>query len=216
MKKLGRIPDYLRTTTNKYKGDVTEKVALNWLKNNGFVYQRFFRVNQELERGSQELVDHLNIFKQIQKKYEFKSPPEGFRIEGTETWEEYRKKQLEYTQWHTENVEKAIKGRKELETSLRKKWGSHLNGLVEYCKWLDKQQGNPRYPDFIVEKDGKVCVVEVKSKSEKGTAFFSKHQRKALLKACDFGLVPLLLIIPIEVDIEIGEPQLKSDKEEFC
>lgn len=52
--------------------------------------------------------------------------------------------------------------------------------------------------------------MEVKSQSRGKTAFFGEHQKEALLKAYDFGLTPMLLIVPLNLNIEIGEPQLKE------
>ena len=169
----------------------------------------------ELEKNPKELQDHLKRFQESQKKYELEAPPKGYRFEGTKTWEEFREEQLEYTKWHIESVEEAIKRTKEHENKLRKKFGSQLNDLKKYCKWIEKQRGFPRHPDFIATKNEKIYIIEVKSKSKGKTAFFSEHQRKSLLKACDFNLVPMLIEIPIDINIEIGEPQFIIGKENF-
>ena len=203
---MGSIPNYLRTMANKFKGDVTEKVALNYLKKNGFICQRFFNINHELEKDPQEWEDHLERFKVSQKKYQAKSPPKGLEWDARATWEEYRKDRLEYGKRHIENV-KRVKG---LKKRLRKKWGLHLDNLAKYCKWLDDQKGYPRYPDFIAKKNDEIFVIEVKSKSNGKIAFFSDKQRKALQKARDFGLTPLLLVVQINIGIEIGTPEISE------
>jgi len=173
---LGRIPKYLKTVTNKFEGNVTEKVAITHLKKRGFVCQRFFDVNHEPRKDPQELVDHLERFKKSRKKFELKFPPKGFRILSppSQTWDEFRRDQLEYGKWHIENVERAIRETEDLENLLKKKWGTHLYNLAKYCKWLAEQGGRPRYPDFIAKKNEEVFIVEVKSESKGKTAFFSE------------------------------------------
>jgi len=77
---------------------------------------------------------------------------------------------------------------------------------------MAKKLGHYRL-DFLAKKDDKVFVVEVKSQTKGKTALFGENQRKALLKAYDFDLVPILLIVPIDISVEITEPKLKIGKE---
>ena len=41
------------------------------------------------------------------------------------------------------------------------------------------------------------------------TAYFPKHQKEGLLKAEEFNFIPILLIVPFKVDLEIKEPIMK-------
>ena len=90
-------------------------------------------------------------------------------------------------------------------------WGEYFELIRDYKKWL-KEKGHYT-PDFIAKKGDEVFVVEVKSQNKGTTALFGEHQKKALLKAYEFGLTPMLLIVPLDVTLEIGEPQLMVGRE---
>ena len=223
--RVGRIPNYLRTTTNKYKGLITEKIAKDHLRKKGFdcldfdhlIYKinEFQRANMEMNSYEEQEIKTLEdeLMGDL-KEFSSKSPPKTgshvtqFQVSG-KNWEEFRKEKLTTTQWRIENLPEEL--RKEI-ASLRY-WEENFESIKSYRKWLRKH-GHYR-PDLIAKKEKEVFIVEVKSQKNGKTALFGEHQKKALLKACDFGLLPILLIVPIDVDIEIGEPKLKVGKEHF-
>ena len=224
---MNEIPSYLRTKTNKYKGDVAEKIALRYLERMNYTSKRYFDVFQNfivsdpklmgidrtpIDTEIKKLEEHLKRFRKSLKKYRSTVPPKGLRWEDTLTWEEYRERQLEYGKWHIENVKANIRELKQREKRIKKTWGKHLENLKKYICWLEKYKHHPKYPDFIALEEDKVYVIEVKSKTKGKTAFFSKYQKKALEKASDFGLTPMLLVVPIDVSIEIGKPEMRVVK----
>ena len=207
---MGRIPNYLRTTTNKYKGLITEKVALNYLRKRGFVCKRLEYIvlmAEHLEKHNWE--QEKERYKRDLKKYSSKSPPKGFKAWRGEvelTWEEYRKEQIELSHQRISNLPRRVEEEREFERI----WGAHLEPIKNFDRWLRGYRRYPRYPDFVAKRGNKIFIVEVKSQSRGKTAFFGEHQKEALLKAYDFGLTPLLLIVPLNLNIEIEEPQLKE------
>lgn len=133
---MGSIPNYLRRKANKFKGDVTEKVALNLLKEKGFICHEF-KIYSDLQKRPEELEDFLERVEESQKKYQAKLPPKGLEWDCAymqATWEEYRKSRLEIGKRRIKNVKNAIKRLKGHRTRLRKKWGLHLDNLLEYYK----------------------------------------------------------------------------------
>ena len=133
-------------------------------------------------------------------KYHLKVPPKGFRINGGYplTWEEFRERQLEYGKWHIENVQKHIRELKQKEKRIKKTWGKHSESIRRYIDWLEKYKHHPKNPDFIGLKEDKVYVIEVKSQAKGKTAYFGKYQKTALKKAYGFGLIPMLVVVPID------------------
>lgn len=91
-------------------------------------------------------------------------------------------------------------------------YGEHTLNLSKtiknYHKWL-REQGH-YVPDIIAKRGEEVFIVEVKSQSRGKLSFFGEHQKRALRKAYDFGLTPMLLIVPLNLNMEIREPQLKE------
>lgn len=61
---MGRIPNYLRTTTNRYKGLITEKVALNYLRKRGFLCEEFEHVAL--------MVEHIEKYNWEEEKERYK------------------------------------------------------------------------------------------------------------------------------------------------
>lgn len=226
---MSTIPNYLRAKTNKYKGDVAEEIALKHLERMNYECKPYFGVshdfvvlNSKLKEVDKSSIDietkkqeeHLKRFRKSLKKYRCEVPPKGLKwhTEPPLTWEEYRERQLEYGEWHIENVKQHIKGLKQRAQRIKRTWGKHLENLKKYVDWLEKYEHHPKYPDFIALKEDKVYIIEAKSQAKGKKAFFSKYQKKALLKAYDFGLTPMLLVVRVDINIEIGEPKISVIK----
>ena len=116
--RVGRIPNYLRTTTNKYKGLITEKVALYYLRKNGFLSLRFdtliARIHdlQRKNGGIQEYWKQRRSEKRERCKkdlikYSSKSLPKGWKYLSVppKTWDEYRKGQLNHAHAQIVDIE---------------------------------------------------------------------------------------------------------------
>lgn len=216
------MPNYLRTTTNKYKGLITEKVALNYLRNKGFACLDFTNACLTAEdMGKRELEikeywekrirDEKERYKRDLKEYSSKSPPKGWqawRGEVELTWEEYRKEQLELAHRRIKAQQNHYPVLMEREIEFERIWRVHFEPIKNYSKWLREHEHY--WPDFIARRGDKVFIIEVKSQTREKTSLFGEHQKKALLKAYDFGLTPMLLIVPINLNIEIGEPELRE------
>ena len=122
------------------------------------------------------------------------------------SWEDFKKEKLEVTRWRIDQEPKIL--RKEL--IILRSWQEYFKPIENYRKWLR----NEHYiPDFIAKSEDEVFMIEVKSRTDGKTALFREYQRKSLLKAQEFGFVPMLMIIPINLNIEIGEPELKIGKD---
>lgn len=218
---------YLRTQMSRYKGVVVEETALRYLERMGYTCKRYGEVENDFVVSDQKLTgtsrspidaeikkleEHLKRFRESLKKYHDKAPPKGLRWSGGRplTWEEYRERQLEYGKWHIEAVENNIRGLKQTEKQTKKTWGKHFENIWKYVNWLEKCKHLPKYPDFIALKEDKAYVIEVKSQTKGKPAYFSKYQKTALKKAGDFGLIPLLLVVPIDISVEIGEPEIRN------
>jgi len=185
-------------------------VALNYLRKKGFVCEEFGHVvlmAEHIEKYNWE--QEKERYERDLEKYSSKSPPKGFKAWRGEieiTWEEYRKERLEAARTGLNYLPRHIRTEREFERI----WGAHVEAIKNYCKWLRGYRHYPRSPDFVAKRGNRIFIVEVKSQSSGKTAFFGKHQKKALLKAYEFGLTPMLLIVPLSLNIEIGEPQLKN------
>jgi Holliday junction resolvase len=72
-----------------------------------------------------------------------------------------------------------------------------------------RERGDYR-PDYVAKSGDTVYLVEVKSSLSERASLLGERQKEALLKAYDFEMKPMLLIVSVSMDIEIGEPQLKA------
>jgi hypothetical protein len=222
---LGQKPKFLKVRTSQFRDYAAEKIALEFLERMNYKCTTYFDVRNDLivqdsklSEISRSLFDneityreeHLKWFRKLMKKYHHKVPPSDLRWDtGTQsTWDEYRKRQLRYGKWHIKNVEEFIKGLKLHEKRIEETWGEHVENLRGYIDWLEKYEHKQKYPDFIAIKENKVYVIEVKSQTQGKSAFVSGYQKDALVKACDFGLTPLLVNVPIDISIEVGNPEI--------
>ena len=82
-------------------------------------------------------------------------------------------------------------------------WRTHFKPIVDFLGFLREVNYTP---DFIAKKGNKVFIVEVKSKTGRKVASLGEHQKKGLLKAYDYGFAPILLVVPIKIEMELGEP----------
>ena len=206
---MGRIPNYLRTTVNKCKGLITEKVVVNYLMREGFICEIYLSVAEWRKRDWE---DDLRYYRQLYvrdlEKYSSEPPPEGWNSLSTPTmtWDEYRKEELRHAKALLRDVEHSNTVEMEAEKEFERIWAPHLGKIRRYNEWL-KEYGHYQ-PDYIAKKRNRIFVVEVKSSLSGRTPILGEHQKKALLKAYDFGITPMLLVVPIDISVEIGEPQL--------
>lgn len=209
----------MRLTTNRYKGSITEKVASHHLKKEGFKCEKFiiFKIqlgtiryeqkktgklsNPFLKNAHKKLKEDKQYWKRYLKKYSSESPPKGWDDPRGRTWSEVRKDQTKMAHNQMKAVEEYFKEQLEFMDV----WGTHFESIVNYFKLLEEVNYTP---DFIAKKGNKVFILEVKSGTKQGMAPLGKHQKKGLLKAYDYGFTPMLIIVPIDINIEIGEPQI--------
>jgi hypothetical protein len=206
---LGRIPDYLRTAVNKYKGLITEKVVVNYLMREGFICEIYLSVAEWRKRDWEaDLRYYRQLYERDLEKYSSELPPEGWNSLSTltMTWDEYRKDELRHAKALLRDAEHSNTIEMEEEREFECIWAPHLGQIRRYNEWL-REYGYYQ-PDYIAKKGDRVFLVEVKSSPSGRTADLGEHQKKALLKAYDFGITPMLLIVPISISVEIGEPQL--------
>ncbi len=219
---MSQIPNYVRLTTNRYKGSITEKVASHYLKKEGFVCENFTffcsklgRLIYEQKKTEElrqlflkEVEDQLKrnkwYWQQHLREYSSRAPPKGWKdpsIRRGRTWAEAQKKEIEIATNQFEAGEQHYKNMLEFE----RLWGTHFKPIIDFLRFLREVNYTP---DFIAKKGDEVFVVEVKSKTKHGLAPLGEHQRKGLVKAYDFGLTPMLLVVPIDISIEIGDPKI--------
>lgn len=61
-------------------------------------------------------------------------------------------------------------------------------------------------PDFVGKKDGKFYLIEVKTNK----AVLTKYQKKMLLKAKDFGFIPLIIRVKVELEVPLDEVRIEE------
>jgi hypothetical protein len=216
---MNQIPNYVRLTTNRYKGSITEKVASHHLKKEGFKCEKFiiFKIqlgtiryeqtkigkltNAFLKDAQKTMKENKQYWERILEKYSSESPPKGWHDPRGRTWAMVRKDEIKMARNQIKAVEEYFK--KQLQ--FLDVWGTHFQPIVKYFKLLEEVNYTP---DFIAKKGNKVFILEVKSETKQGMAPLGKHQKKGLLKAYDYGFRPMLLIVPIDISIEIGEPKI--------
>jgi hypothetical protein len=205
------IPNYLRMATKKAKGLITEKIVLDYLTKEGFICETYLSV---AEWRKMEWEDDLRYYRQRYerdlKKYSSEIQPEGWNHHSTSsmTWEEYRIEELKHVKMLIKDIEHSHPIDMEEEREFELIWGPHLEQIKRYNKWL-KECGHYQ-PDYVAKNGDKIYLVEVKSSLSGKTSLLGEYQKKALLKAYDFGITPMLLVVSVSIDIKIGEPQLKG------
>lgn len=207
---MERKANYLRTAIKKYKGLITEKVAVNYLTQEGFICETYLSVSEWRKRDwEDDLRYYRQRYERDLKKYSSELPPEGWGYLSAPTlvWEEYRKEELKHAKALMRDIERSYPIDLEEEREFELIWGSHLEQIKRYNKWL--REHGCYQPDYIAKSGDKVYIVKVKS-SRPGDSLFREYRKKALLKAHDFGMTPMLLVIPISIDVKIGEPQLTA------
>ena len=208
---LGSIPNYLRTTTDRFKSLIGEKVVLDYLTKEGFLCEIYLTVAEWRKTEWKEDMEYCRRrYERDLKKYSSKTPPENWKypFTPTMTWDEYRKDELKHVRTLMKDVEHAYPIDVEEEEEFERVWGPHLGQIKRYNKWL-KERGDYR-PDYVAKSGDTVYLVEVKSSLSEKTSLLGERQKKALLKAYDFGMKAMLLIVSVSIDIEVGEPRLKT------
>jgi len=61
-------------------------------------------------------------------------------------------------------------------------------------------------PDYVGKKDGKFYLIEVKTNK----AVLTKYQKKMLLKAKDFGFIPLIIRLKVELKAPLDEVRIEE------
>lgn len=228
---MSPIPNYLRTITNRYKGSITEKVASHYLKKNGFYCEKFDlfeaklgsvkykqKKTNELRQAFLEMKEEQfrrdkEYFQRQLEKFSHKSPPKDWKEKWLRqrvwwvkerTWEEIRKGQIKSALNQIKIVEQEYKKNIEFERT----WGTHFRPIINYCKFCMVELNYQ--PDFIAKKGDKVFIVEVKSRTKRGVAPLGKHQKRGLVKAYNYGLTPMLLVVPIDISIKTDEPEKET------
>lgn len=217
---MSQIPNYVRLTTNRYEGSITEKVASYYLKKEGFVCEKFvlftnklgfIRYEQKktkelrqlfLKMKENQLKRDKEYWKRHLKEHSSKSPPKGWEDPRKRTWAEVRKRGIKTVH----NQMKAVERDYEKNIEFERIWGTHFEPIINYYFALSEEVNYE--PDLIAKKGDKVFIVEVKSKTKQGLAPLGERQNKGLIKAYDYGLTPMLLVVPIDISIEIGEPKI--------
>lgn len=215
---MNQMPNYVKLTTSRYKGSITEKVALHHLEKKGFECQNFviFKIqlgairykqkNEKLtnsfyENALKKMQENKQYWKRILEKYSSVSPPKGWHDPRERTWTMVRKDQTKTAHNQIKAVEEYFNEQLEFLDC----WGAHFEPIVKYLKVLEEVNYTP---DFIAKKGDKVFILEVKSETRQRVAPLGEHQKKGLLKAYDYGFTPMLLIVPIDINIKIGEPKI--------
>jgi hypothetical protein len=208
---LRSIPDYLRTTTNRCKNLIAERVVLDYLTKEGFLCEIYLTVAEWRKTEWKEDIEYYRRrYEGDLEKYSSKIPPENWQYPFAPimTWDEYRKVELRHVKTLINGIEHAYPIDVEEEEEFERVWGPHLGQIKRYNKWL-KARGDYR-PDYVAKSGDTVYLVEVKSSLSERTPLLGERQKKALLKAYDFEMKPMLLTVSVSIDIEIGEPQLKA------
>lgn len=211
------MPNYVKLTINQFKGSITEKVASHYLKKEGFRCEKFvnfthllwsIRYEQKktkelsklfLKRAHETMKKDKRFWKRDLEKYSSESPPKGWKDPRRRTWAEVRKGEIKMAQNQMKAVDRYYKENIEFERI----WGTHFEHIIDYSRMLEEVN---YIPDFIAKKGDKVFIVEVKSKTKGKVAKLGEHQKKGLLKAYDYGFTPMLLVVPIKTEIDVGEP----------
>ncbi len=199
----------MRTTTSRFKNLIAEKVVLDCLTKEGFLCEIYLTVAEWRKTEWKEDVEYCRRrYERDLEKYSSKIPPENWKypFTPTMTWDEYRKDELKHVRTLMKNIEHAYPMEAEEEEEFERVWGPHLGQIKRYNKWL-KERGDYR-PDYVAKSGDTIYLVEVKSSLAQRKSLLGERQKKALLKAYDFGMKPILLIVSIGVGIEVREPQL--------
>ena len=201
-------PNYLRTT-NIFKSLIAEKVVLDCLAKEGFLCEKYLTVAEWRKTEWKEDLEYCRRrYERDLKKYSSRIPPENWKYPyaPSMTWDEYRKDELRHIRTLMKNIERTYPMDIQEEEEFERVWGPHLGQIKGYNKWL-KARGD-YLPDYVAKSGDTVCLVGVKSSLSKRKSLLGERQKKALQKAYDFGMKPMLLVVSISADIEVGEPQL--------
>ena len=148
---MGRIPNYLRTATNLYKGLLTEKVVLHYLKEQGYDCEEFGHVAYfRMQNWQQIFSDLTKQYIRLRNRYSREAPPHDFEAQADgrpKTWEEHRQSELKRAEGIRHSIECHYPSEMRQEEAFERLWGQHLQQVKAYSKWL-KKEGHYR-PDFI-------------------------------------------------------------------
>ena len=190
----GRMPNYVRLTINKLRGTMTEKAASKFLKKEGYVCGKFdlFRLRLGSIKSEQKKTQELRQLFLKWARDKLKENKEYFQRHLAKDSPEAARNQIEAEErFYEENIE------------FERIWGAHFKPIIDFLRSLREVNYTP---DFIAKKENRVFIVEVKSKTKRKVAPLGEHQKKGLLKAYDYGFATILLVVPIEIEMELGEP----------
>jgi len=205
------MPNYLKTTTNRFRSLIAEKVVLDYLTKEGFLCEIYLTVAEwRKTQWKEDLEFCRRRCERDLERYSSKIPPENWKypFTPTMTWDEYRKDEFKHARAVMKDIELAYPVDMEEEEEFERVWGPHLGQIRRYNKWL-KEQGD-YHPDYVAKSGDIVYLIDVKSNLPGKASLLGERQKKALLKALDFEMKPMLLIVSVSVDIEVGEPELKA------
>jgi hypothetical protein len=181
---------------------------MHFLREQGYQCEEYIHVAIfEKKDWEQDISHQKERYQQALDDYSTDTEPHSvsLKVDGKRlTWEEYRQYLLTQVELKRQGLE-FYEANKKQEQEFEHTWGQHLQQVQAYHEWLRKE-GHYR-PDFIAKNDQDVFIVEVKSQSDKGMAKLWDHQEHALKMAAQFDLTPMLLVVPLNIRIDVGQPQ---------
>jgi len=181
-------PDFDKSHLRVYYGNIGEIITQQVLRKQGFEVWLTRPIGKER--------DFLRIFSIPKMDEEIKKLREQYDIlrrwGREETWEEYLDEHKGIINYKIETVK-----------ANRKFFGEQLDAFVNYMKKLklDVVYERKYIPDLIAKKDGKIYVIEVKSR--KGALQFLKGKRlKGLLLAREYGFFPSLVSFNLKIEAD--------------
>jgi Holliday junction resolvase-like predicted endonuclease len=208
---LEPITRFLKTATNKYKGLMTEKIAVDYLKKEGFICEIYVTVANWKKGDFERAIkyDRQHYEKELHKYASVTSPEEwNSSVSPKKMWDEHRKLGLRQTKILMKGLDQTYPLLMEEEKEFELIWGPYLKQINRYDKWLRKY--GHYWPDYVARNGDQIFLVEVKSPNmTTHRPLLPEKQMRALLKAKSFGLTPMLLVIPVKIDVKIGKPQIR-------
>ena len=175
-------PKFDRSRLRVYYGNMGEIIAQQVLRKQGF------EVWLTRPVGNEDFIRVLTVPKMDEELKGLRRHYDNFPSfrKREETWEEFLNK-------HKEHIRYEIKWVK----ANRAFFGEQLDAFITYLKKLKREYS----PDLIAKKDGKIYVIEVKSR--KGAIQFLKGKKlRGLLLAREYGFIPSLVSFNLKIEAE--------------
>jgi hypothetical protein len=181
----------LKANVNKIKGVLGEYISYIFLENNGFMVESYSKIISGIQSD------------------EFYSFPENIE-KDKKYYEKLINGEIPSKHWNRWIGNNALRKKSHYEyLDIIKKFGSDFMIEVKTLYNLFQNYGFknncPRYiPDFIALKQNKKYVVEVKSFASRGNSI-PNHQKEALELSKVAGFIPIIVKIPIKIELKIYE-----------